>query len=299
MAPGRSLRPRARPMAKRRLPVNGRWQGSAHGQARRESGTCADAPGACRAGAAQAAPAQGAGASVGPPRGRRRARQSGAPASQLWATREAIAALDIELPADFPVTFADVADLGRLVPRDAPHQGIVAEVERLDDMLLADLLDGRGRRARCSCSTRSPIRTMSARSCARRRPSTRSASSPRTATRRPNRARSPRRRPARSRPCPGCASSTSPARSRRSPRPASGGSGWPARRRRRSPRRSAGPVALVLGAEGEGMRHNIAGALRRAGAAADQRHRKPQRLQRRGDRALCGGDARLGISTGG
>ena len=28
-----------------------------------------------------------------------------------------------------------------MVPRDAPHQGIVAEVERLDDILLADLLD--------------------------------------------------------------------------------------------------------------------------------------------------------------
>ena len=30
-----------------------------------------------------------------------------------------------------------------------------------------------------------------------------------------------------------------------------------------------GPVALVLGAEGEGLRHNIAGALRCPGAAAD------------------------------
>ena len=28
-----------------------------------------------------------------------------------------------------------------MVPRDAPHQGVVAEVERLDDLLLADLLD--------------------------------------------------------------------------------------------------------------------------------------------------------------
>jgi len=58
---------------------------------------------------------------------------------RLWATREAAASL--ELDRAIPVTFADVADLGRLVPRDAPHQGLVAEVERLPDRLLADLLD--------------------------------------------------------------------------------------------------------------------------------------------------------------
>jgi len=58
---------------------------------------------------------------------------------RIWATREAAAEHDV--PPAVPVTFADVADLGRLVPRDAPHQGIVAEVERLPDILLADLLD--------------------------------------------------------------------------------------------------------------------------------------------------------------
>jgi 23S rRNA (guanosine2251-2'-O)-methyltransferase len=58
---------------------------------------------------------------------------------RIWVTREAAAQYDI--PTSIPVTFADGADLGRLVPRDAPHQGIVAEVERLDDILLADLLD--------------------------------------------------------------------------------------------------------------------------------------------------------------
>jgi 23S rRNA (guanosine2251-2'-O)-methyltransferase len=58
---------------------------------------------------------------------------------RLWATREAAAAF--ELAPGLPITFADGADLGRLVPRDAPHQGIVAEVERLPDILLADLLD--------------------------------------------------------------------------------------------------------------------------------------------------------------
>ncbi|MBX3561070.1 MAG: 23S rRNA (guanosine(2251)-2'-O)-methyltransferase RlmB [Sphingomonas sp.] len=58
---------------------------------------------------------------------------------RIWATREAAGQLDID--AGIPVTFADVADLGRLVPHDAPHQGVVAEVERLEDILLADLLD--------------------------------------------------------------------------------------------------------------------------------------------------------------
>jgi len=58
---------------------------------------------------------------------------------RLWLTREA--ADFLVPPADLPVTYADVADLARLVPGDAPHQGCVAEVERLEDMLLADLLD--------------------------------------------------------------------------------------------------------------------------------------------------------------
>jgi 23S rRNA (guanosine2251-2'-O)-methyltransferase len=59
---------------------------------------------------------------------------------RLWATREAVAALDVD--PSIPITYADVADLGRLVPREAPHQGLVAEVGRLPDLLLADLLDG-------------------------------------------------------------------------------------------------------------------------------------------------------------
>ncbi|HEX8553965.1 MAG TPA: 23S rRNA (guanosine(2251)-2'-O)-methyltransferase RlmB [Sphingomonas sp.] len=57
---------------------------------------------------------------------------------KIWATREGAAALDID--AGIPVTFADVADLGRLVPSDAPHQGVVAEVDPLDDQWLGDLL---------------------------------------------------------------------------------------------------------------------------------------------------------------
>ena len=63
---------------------------------------------------------------------------------KLWGTREALAAL--ALPSVVPVTYADVADLARLVPADAPHQGLVAEVDPLEDVWLGDLLDqGRAR----------------------------------------------------------------------------------------------------------------------------------------------------------
>ena len=57
---------------------------------------------------------------------------------KIWATREALAQLDI--PPVIPVTYAEVTDLARLVPGDAPHQGIVAEVDPLDDIWLGDLL---------------------------------------------------------------------------------------------------------------------------------------------------------------
>ena len=57
---------------------------------------------------------------------------------RAWATQEA--AKFMNFPADVPVTYADVADLGRLVPNDAPHQGVVIEVAPLEDMWLADLL---------------------------------------------------------------------------------------------------------------------------------------------------------------
>lgn len=60
--------------------------------------------------------------------------------ARIWATREAAAMFD--LGSDIPLTYADAADLGRLVPGDAPHQGIVAEVERLPEIWLGDLLDG-------------------------------------------------------------------------------------------------------------------------------------------------------------
>jgi 23S rRNA (guanosine2251-2'-O)-methyltransferase len=58
---------------------------------------------------------------------------------RMWLTREAAEVL--VPPKDIPVIYADVADLARMVPSDAPHQGAVAEVERLEDVLLAELLD--------------------------------------------------------------------------------------------------------------------------------------------------------------
>jgi len=64
---------------------------------------------------------------------------------RVWGTREALAALS--LPPVLPVTIADVADLGRLVPHDAPHQGVVIEVEPLEDAWLDGLLSGAGEQA--------------------------------------------------------------------------------------------------------------------------------------------------------
>ena len=61
---------------------------------------------------------------------------------KLWATREAIAELDGELPQDFAVEYAAPSDLDRLVSRDAPHQGLVLDCAPLDDVFLADVLDG-------------------------------------------------------------------------------------------------------------------------------------------------------------
>jgi len=61
---------------------------------------------------------------------------------KLWATREGVASLDGELPEDFPVEYAQAADLGRLVARDAPHQGLVLDCDSLPDHWLDDVLQG-------------------------------------------------------------------------------------------------------------------------------------------------------------
>ncbi len=61
---------------------------------------------------------------------------------KLWATREGVASLDGELPSDFPLEWASPADLARLVARDAPHQGLVLECDALEDVFLDEVLDG-------------------------------------------------------------------------------------------------------------------------------------------------------------
>jgi 23S rRNA (guanosine2251-2'-O)-methyltransferase len=64
---------------------------------------------------------------------------------RAWATREAAAFM--RFPKDVAVTLADVADLGRLVPHDAPHQGVVIEVEPLEDAWLDELIGAPAERA--------------------------------------------------------------------------------------------------------------------------------------------------------
>ncbi|MDE2597612.1 MAG: RNA methyltransferase [Sphingomonadales bacterium] len=61
---------------------------------------------------------------------------------KLWATREGVESLDGELPANFPVEYAQAADLARLVARDAPHQGLVLDCDQLEDLFLEDVLLG-------------------------------------------------------------------------------------------------------------------------------------------------------------
>jgi 23S rRNA (guanosine2251-2'-O)-methyltransferase len=64
---------------------------------------------------------------------------------RAWATREAMEFM--RFPADVPVTIAEAPDLGRLVPHDAPHQGVVIEVEPLEDAWLDELIGGEPERA--------------------------------------------------------------------------------------------------------------------------------------------------------
>lgn len=56
-------------------------------------------------------------------------------------------AKEIVIPKGLAVQYGDASDLGRLVPADAPHQGIVLEVEPLDNPWLGDILNaGEGNR---------------------------------------------------------------------------------------------------------------------------------------------------------
>ena len=64
---------------------------------------------------------------------------------KAWATRET--AEFMQFPDGVAVTLAEAADLGRLVPGDAPHQGVVIEVEPLEDVWLSDVLAEAGEKA--------------------------------------------------------------------------------------------------------------------------------------------------------
>lgn len=58
---------------------------------------------------------------------------------RIWATHEMLA--ELKLPPNMPVTPSSAADMGPLVAPGAPHQGIVAEVDPLPDRWLDELRD--------------------------------------------------------------------------------------------------------------------------------------------------------------
>lgn len=64
---------------------------------------------------------------------------------RAWATRDAAAYM--QFPKDVPLTLAEAPDLGRLVPHDAPHQGVVIEVEPLEEAWLDELVTSAPERA--------------------------------------------------------------------------------------------------------------------------------------------------------
>lgn len=58
---------------------------------------------------------------------------------RIWGTREALGALD--LPPVMPITPASPAELAAMVAPGAPHQGLVIEAEPLPDRWLTEFLD--------------------------------------------------------------------------------------------------------------------------------------------------------------
>jgi 23S rRNA (guanosine2251-2'-O)-methyltransferase len=64
---------------------------------------------------------------------------------RAWASREATALM--QFPKDVAVTLAEAPDLARLVPHDAPHQGVVIEVEPLEEVWLDELVGSAGESA--------------------------------------------------------------------------------------------------------------------------------------------------------
>jgi len=63
---------------------------------------------------------------------------------RAWATREAAGFM--QFPNDVALTMAEVTDLARLVPHDAPHQGVVIEVEPLEEVWLDEVAGQGGER---------------------------------------------------------------------------------------------------------------------------------------------------------
>ena len=64
---------------------------------------------------------------------------------RAWATREAAAFM--QFPDGVAVILAEAPDLGRLVPNDTPHQGVVIEVEPLETAWLDELITDAPERA--------------------------------------------------------------------------------------------------------------------------------------------------------
>src|SRR3954452_10892859 len=59
---------------------------------------------------------------------------------RAWVTRDA--STSMQFPKDVAITLSEAPDLGRLVPHDAPHQGVVIEVEPLEEAWLDELIGG-------------------------------------------------------------------------------------------------------------------------------------------------------------
>ena len=58
---------------------------------------------------------------------------------RLWITREVAA--EFVIPSTLPVAYAGVQDLAGMIAPGAPHQGMVAEVEPLEDRFLDEFLE--------------------------------------------------------------------------------------------------------------------------------------------------------------
>src|SRR4029450_4057396 len=64
---------------------------------------------------------------------------------KAWSTAEA--ATFMNFSKELPVVRAEAPDLGRMVPHDAPHQGVVIEVQPLEELWLGDLLNNASEKA--------------------------------------------------------------------------------------------------------------------------------------------------------